>query len=204
MADNHKPLRKISEAFQELEATVNSQTPDDVEVSSFSRACSLISPLFGCLGIAFKFAEMDYVAKVNDLVEASKSIGTLQAMVERDVKANTVKKGGSHTRNLLRVKRGIDMVKVLFEQILVTDGNSLKDPATKAYAQVFAPHHGWAIRKAVAAGMYALPTKAQLLQKLNEDEPSARIQMQSYITASAPVILYIDKLFLSRELGVDW
>ncbi|XP_065629588.1 accelerated cell death 11 [Quercus suber] len=204
MADNHKPLRKISEAFQELEATVNSQTPDDVEVSSFSRACSLISPLFGCLGIAFKFAEMDYVAKVNDLVEASKSIGTLQAMVERDVKANTVKKGGSHTRNLLRVKRGIDMVKVLFEQIIVTDGNSLKDPATKAYAQVFAPHHGWAIRKAVAAGMYALPTKAQLLQKLNEDEPSARIQMQSYITASAPVILYIDKLFLSRELGVDW
>ena len=64
MADNHKPLRKISEAFRELEATVNSQTPDDVEVASFSRACSLISPLFGCLGIAFKFAEMDYVAKV--------------------------------------------------------------------------------------------------------------------------------------------
>lgn len=48
-------------------------------------------------------------------------------------------------------------------------GNSLRDPASKAYAQVFAPHHGWAIRKAVAAGMYALPTKAQLLNKLNED-----------------------------------
>ncbi|KAM4112373.1 hypothetical protein ACJW30_05G135300 [Castanea mollissima] len=204
MADNHKPLRKISEAFKELEATVNSQTPDDVKVASFSRACTLISPLFGCLGIAFKFAEMDYVAKVNDLVEASKSIGTLQDMIERDVEANTVKKGGSHTRNLLRVKRGIDMIKVLFEQMLVTGGNSLKDPASKAFAQVFAPHHGWAIRKAVAAGMYALPTKAQLLQKLNEDEPSARIQMQSYINASAPVILYIDKLFLSRELGVNW
>ncbi|KAL4627725.1 hypothetical protein ACB092_05G186100 [Castanea dentata] len=204
MADNHKPLRKISEAFKELQATVNSQTPDDLEVASFSRACALISPLFGCLGIAFKFAEVDYVAKVNDLVEASKSVGTLQAMVERDVAANTVKKGGSHTGNLLLVKRGIDMVKVLFEQILVTDGNSLKNPATKAYAQVFAAHHGWAIKKAVAAGMYLLPTKAQLLQKLNEDEPSARIQMQSYITASAPVILYIDKLFLSRGLGVDW
>ncbi|XP_075664773.1 accelerated cell death 11-like [Castanea sativa] len=204
MADNHKPLRKISEAFKELQATVNSQTPDDLEVASFSRACSLISPLLGCLGFAFKFAEMDYVAKVNDLVEASKSIGTLQAMVERDVAANTVKKGGSHTGNLLLVKRGIEMVKVLFEQILVTGGNSLKNPATKAYAQVFAPHHGWAIKKAVAAGMYLLPTKAQLLQKLNEDEPSARIQMQSYITASAPVIRYIDKLFLSRGLGVDW
>jgi hypothetical protein len=62
---NEKPLRKISEAFKELEATVNSQTPDiEVEVAPFSRACSLISPLFGCLGIAFKFAEIDYVAKV--------------------------------------------------------------------------------------------------------------------------------------------
>lgn len=48
-------------------------------------------------------------------------------------------------------------------------GNSLRDPASKAYEKVFAPHHGWAIRKAVAAGMYALPTKAQLLKKLNED-----------------------------------
>lgn len=47
--------------------------------------------------------------------------------------------------------------------------NSLKNPASKAYGQVLSPYHGWAIRKAVAAGMYALPTKAQLLQKLNED-----------------------------------
>lgn len=47
--------------------------------------------------------------------------------------------------------------------------SSLKSPASVAYAQVFAPHHGWAIRKAVAAGMYALPTRAQLLKKLNED-----------------------------------
>ncbi|XVE94226.1 hypothetical protein REPUB_Repub01dG0263500 [Reevesia pubescens] len=205
MADleNEKTLRKIADSFKELAATVNSQTAD-MEVAPFSRACSFVSPLFGCLGIAFKFAEMDYVAKVDDLVEVSKSIATLSAMVDRDIEGNCVRKAGSHTRNLLRVKRGLDMVRVLFEQILVTEGNSLKDPATKAYAQVFAPHHGWAIRKAVAAGMYALPTRAQLLKRLNEDEASLRIQMQNYITASATVILYIDKLFLSRELGVDW
>ncbi|KAF2310783.1 hypothetical protein P3X46_031456 [Hevea brasiliensis] len=201
--ENEKPLRKISEAFKELAATVNSQSAD-IEVAPFSRACSLVSPLFGCLGIAFKFAEMDYVAKVRDLADASKVIVTLEAMLDRDMEQKTVRKAGSHSRNLLRVKRGLDMVKVLFEQIIVTEGNSLKDPASKAYAQVFAPHHGWAIRKAVAAGMYALPTKAQLLNKLNEDETSARIQMEYYIAASAPVILYIDKLFLSRELDIDW
>ncbi|KAB1219237.1 hypothetical protein CJ030_MR3G001280 [Morella rubra] len=58
-----KPLRNISEVFKELVATVDSQTTD-VEVASFSRACSLLSPLIDSLGIAFKFAEMDYADKV--------------------------------------------------------------------------------------------------------------------------------------------
>ncbi|XP_024031077.1 accelerated cell death 11-like [Morus notabilis] len=91
------------------------------------------------------------VEPVNDLSEASKSIATLQALLDRDMASNCVRNAGSHSRNLLRVKRELDMVWVLFEQILIAEGNSLKDPASKAYAQVFAPHHGWAIRKAVAA-----------------------------------------------------
>eukprot|EP00262_Sarcandra_glabra_P009232 TRINITY_DN23310_c0_g1_i1.p1 TRINITY_DN23310_c0_g1~~TRINITY_DN23310_c0_g1_i1.p1 ORF type:complete len:204 (-),score=22.70 TRINITY_DN23310_c0_g1_i1:133-744(-) len=203
MANTEKPLRKMADSFKEISATVTSQTLD-VEVAPFSRACSHVSILFGCLGIAFKFAEIDYVAKVSDLAEASKSIGTLKSLLDHDIERNCVRKAGSHSRNLLRVKRGLDMVRVLFEKMLATEGNSLKDPATVAYAQVFAPHHGWAIRKAVAAGMYALPTKAQLLKKLNEDETSARVQMQNYIAASDPIILYINELFLSRKLGIDW
>ncbi|KAL8117933.1 hypothetical protein AgCh_015720 [Apium graveolens] len=47
----------------------------------------------------------------------------------------------------------------------------MKSPASTTYAHVFAPHHNWAIGKVVIAGMYALPTKAQLLTKLNEDAP---------------------------------
>ncbi|POO00961.1 Glycolipid transfer protein domain containing protein [Trema orientale] len=202
MADE-KQLTKIEEAFKELAATVTSGGVD-VEVAPFSHACSQISPLFGCLGIAFKFAEMDYVYKVNDLAAASNSIATLEALIDRDVEANRVRNAGSHSRNLLRVKRGLHLVKALFEQILVSEGNSLKDPASKAYAEVCAPHHSWAIRQAVAAGMYCLPTKEQLLKKLNEDNASAKIKMQNFIAASAPVILYVEKLFNSRKLGVDW
>lgn len=59
--------------------------------------------------------------QVDDLLEASKSISTLPSMVELDVQNDTIRKPGSHTRNMLRVKRGVDMVKVLFEQILVTE-----------------------------------------------------------------------------------
>lgn len=77
----------------------------------------------------------------------------------------------------------------------VDRGNSLKDPASKAYAQVFAPYHGWAIRKAVAAGMYALPTKAQLLSKLNEDGESS-ISWNFYFIISTSTEIYIYFCFL--------
>ncbi|KAL3344953.1 hypothetical protein AABB24_024081, partial [Solanum stoloniferum] len=205
-AAEEKPLRKMAEAFKDLANTLNSQTLDEsakMEVAPFSHACTLVSPLFRCLGIAFKFAELDYVAKVGDLAEASRSITTLHTMMDQDIQANCVRKAGSHTRNLLRVKRGLDMVKVLFEEIIAAEGNSLKDPASKAYTQVFAPYHGWAIRKAVSAGMYALPTRQQLMIKLNEDD-SARTQMQNYVASCETVISYIDKLFTSRDLGIDW
>lgn len=200
-------LKRMAVAFRELAEVIN-RCPDGeearLELGQFSRACSFVSPLFRCLGIAFKFAELDYVAKVDDLSKASKSIVTLPVMMDGDIQANCVRKSGSHTRNLLRVKRGIDMVKVLFEHITSSEQDSLKEAASQAYAQVFAPYHGWAIRKAVSAGMYTLPTKAQLLKKLNEDETSAKVQMQIFITSAAPVITYIDQLFIKRELGIDW
>lgn len=81
-SQREKPLRKISDSFKELAATVNSEG-GDVEVAFFSRACALISPLFDCLGIAFKFAEMDYVAKVWLFREKTrgKLIGSLESLI---------------------------------------------------------------------------------------------------------------------------
>lgn len=35
-------------------------------------------------------------------------------------------------------------------------------------------------------------------------ENSAKTRMQDYVVASEPVIRYINVLFLSRELGIDW
>ena len=46
--------------------------------------------------------------------------------------------------------------------------NCLKEVASTAYAQVCAPYHTWAVRTAVYAGMYTLPTRDQLFLKLNE------------------------------------
>jgi Glycolipid transfer protein (GLTP) len=42
-------------------------------------------------------------------------------MIELDIQQDCVRQGGSHTRNLLRVKRGLDMVRVLFEEIVKSE-----------------------------------------------------------------------------------
>ncbi|KAG0609609.1 hypothetical protein M758_7G000500 [Ceratodon purpureus] len=198
-----RPLFAIATAWKGLQAELGDGHAA-LTLRSFSSGCSLISPLFGCLGIAFKFAEKDYVAKVHDLCGAAKEYETLTAMIGQDIRNDTVRNGGSHTRNLLRVLRGVDMVRVLFEHILVTEGNSLKEPASKAYDQVFAPHHSWTIRKAVSAGMFMLPTKSQFLKKLHEEEDSARTHIEEFVKSATPVVEYVNNVFVTNELGTDW
>ncbi|XP_027338824.1 accelerated cell death 11-like [Abrus precatorius] len=202
-AVDEKPLKKIAEAFKELSNAVTSEG-SEVDVAAFSRACAFVSPLFGCVGFHFKFIEMDYVSKVKDITEASKSFRTLESMVDRDVQTNSVRTQGSHSRNLLMIKRGLDFLRVLFEQILLTKGNSIRDAISKAYTQIFNSYHGWALRKAVAARIHYIPSKQQIIRKLCEDESSAGDLMQTYILASPALLQYIEKIFLERELGIDW
>ncbi|QHO06455.1 Accelerated cell death [Arachis hypogaea] len=190
-AVDHNLLGKIADAFKELAevvAAASNNAEEAVEVAAFARACSFVAPLFGLVGFHFKFIEMDYVTKVNDLMEASKSFKTLESMVDEDVKTNTVRKQGSHSRNLLKIKQG----------------NSVRDAVSKAYTEIFHLHHGWALRKAVSSRLHHIPTKQQLFRKLNQDESSGRVLMQAYVTASPALLQYIDNIFLSRELGIDW
>ncbi|XP_057485105.1 ACD11 homolog protein-like [Actinidia eriantha] len=201
---NGTPLSAIAEAFEELSKSVKSGNSNALQLKPFCEACSLVSVLFGSLGIAFKFAEYEYCSKVRDLVEASEIYGTLHNILDIDVRNDTVKTPGSLSRNLRRVRQGIDLIRALFENFLCSDYCSLKEAASTAYAQVCAPYHTWAVRTAVSAGMCALPTREQLLLKLNETDESAEKEMRRYIKASRPVIEYIDKLYVSRNISLDW
>ncbi|KAF9625568.1 hypothetical protein IFM89_024341 [Coptis chinensis] len=199
-----KPLPFIAHAFEELSKILAKNNEQDLHLIPFTDACRLVSVLFNCLGIAFKFAEMEYVAKVRGLVEASKTYETLNNILDHDVEHDTVRKPGSLSRNLRRVRQGLDLIRALFEQFLSADECSLREAASSAYAQVCAPYHTWAVRTAVFAGMYALPSREQLLLKLNETDQSVEKEMRRYMAASLPVIDYIDKLYISRNITLDW
>ncbi|PIN05955.1 hypothetical protein CDL12_21502 [Handroanthus impetiginosus] len=199
------PLSMVADAFEDLSAMVKAKGFDyDLDLKTFCDACSLVSVLFGCLGKAFKFAESEYCYKVNSLAEASDSHGTLNNVLDLDVKNDTVKTQGSLSRCLRRVRQGLDLIRTLYQNFLSSDDSCLKEAASTAYAKACAPYHSWAVRTAVSAGMYALPTREQLLQKLNETEESAEREMIRFIKASLPVIQYIDNLYTSRNISLDW
>ncbi|KAL9256624.1 ACD11 homolog protein-like protein [Drosera capensis] len=193
--NNMTPLAAIVEAFEEM-AEIVKDSKEELRLKAFSDACALVSVLFDSLGIAFKFAEIEYCAKVQGLVEASKKYATLQNVIEVDVKNDSVKSPGSLSRNLRRVRQGLDLIRAF--------DCSLREAASTAYSQTCAPYHSWAVRAAVAAGMYALLSRDQLLLKLNETDQSAEKRMRRYMKASLPVIQYIDRLYTSRNISLDW
>ncbi|XP_057765740.1 ACD11 homolog protein-like [Salvia miltiorrhiza] len=199
------PLSAVADAFDELCARVNDDSFDgDLDLKSFCDACSLVSVLFGCLGTAFKFAELEYCSKVGGLKGAVKTHLTLNRIIDYDIKQETVRTAGSLSRQLRRVRQGIDLIATLFQNFLSSDDPSLKEAASSAYAKTCAPYHTWAVRTAVSAGMYALPTREQLLLKLNETHESAEREMKRFIKASTPIIEYIDKLYTVRNISLDW
>eukprot|EP00249_Psilotum_nudum_P007974 c20952_g2_i1 orf=190-537(+) len=107
------------------------------------RPLRAIGQAFGKLAATLDVEDAEL--EVKDLTVASKDIATLQSLVEHDVKNNYVKDVSSHSCNLLRVKRGLDMVRVLFHTILIADDKSLRDCASIAYQQVFVPYHSFPI-----------------------------------------------------------
>ncbi|KAB2607420.1 hypothetical protein D8674_007137 [Pyrus ussuriensis x Pyrus communis] len=196
---DEKILTRLADEFEQLAAQLNSPVPIPMEIGKFTQACRLVSPLIRHLGVAMKFADIEYSAKVSGVVKAGKSVNTLEELLDRDIQQNTIKRQSSGSRLLIRVKRSLELLKIIFEQIMASSGNSLMDPVNTAYKQVFYPYHGWASRKTVAGALQTLPTKSLFFKRLKLDEASAFVQMQRIVTAVAPLIHYIDNLFLSRE-----
>ena len=51
-------------------------------------------------------------------MEASKTFDALASIVDHDVETDSVKKPGSLSRHLRRVRQGLDLIKALFENFL--------------------------------------------------------------------------------------
>lgn len=58
--------------------------------------------------------------QVRDLSEASEIFGSLNSILDYDVRNDTVRTPGSLSRNLRRVRQGLDLIRALFQNFLST------------------------------------------------------------------------------------
>lgn len=59
--------------------------------------------------------------QVRDLAGASESYGTVNNILDFDVQNDTVKTPGSLSRNLRRVRQGLDLIRALFQNFLSSE-----------------------------------------------------------------------------------
>lgn len=59
------PLKEVAVAFEELARGMEADA-GELRLAPFGETCALVSVLFSSLGMAFRFAEIEYVTKVSD------------------------------------------------------------------------------------------------------------------------------------------
>nr|KAJ0208830.1 hypothetical protein LSAT_V11C400162230 [Lactuca sativa] len=137
-----------------------------LKLKPFCDACSFVSMLFSSLVIAFKFAEMEYTSKVRDIEETSERYVSLSSVVDYDVKWKTIKSRGSHTRNLHKVRQGLDLIRELFQNFLSNNVTNWQLHILVVMIQRLLPKRCSFI--SISTRMCALPSREQLLLNLNE------------------------------------
>ncbi|GJP36928.1 hypothetical protein CLOM_g21389 [Closterium sp. NIES-68] len=175
-----------------------------LRVREFADACDGIGQLFSVLGPAFAFAGKEFFDKVADLHVAGREFGTLAEMMAEDQRRGVARVKGSHTRNLLRVVRGLDLNRRIFALLLQDSSQPLRVYAGQAYSEVFSAVHPWPVRSLVAAGLFTLPSTPAFLLLLGESDTAWQQRAQRFVAALSPVIQAVDHLFLSQGLGLDW
>ena len=89
--------------------------------------------------------------------------------VEKKITDNKKKASGSRT--LLRLHRALEFIAALLLKIKETDNSKkFSNEAQKAYEATLAQHHPWLVKKGVGIAMMTLPSRSDLLKKLNLDD----------------------------------
>ncbi|KAF0898378.1 hypothetical protein E2562_007221 [Oryza meyeriana var. granulata] len=203
--------RPLAEYAAELEALSGSvRTAPPLRLKPLVQACHHALAFFDLVGVEAAFWKTEYTERLVELERASEAMDTAEELVDRDVAAGRVRATGTRSNNLVRVKRGIELKRALFQLMLA----QLQRPAvvsfdglvSMAYATVFARYHDKNVQSTVADSICAIPVKSisDFFATINETDESAAAEMQKYIDGANGVISYIDELFASRGLSTDF
>uniref|UniRef100_A0A0E0ENY1 Glycolipid transfer protein domain-containing protein n=1 Tax=Oryza meridionalis TaxID=40149 RepID=A0A0E0ENY1_9ORYZ len=207
--------RPLAEYAAELEAvSLSVRAAPPLRLKALVRACHHALALFDLLGVEAGFWKTEYAERLVALERAAEAMDSAEELVDRDVAAGRVRATGTHSNNLVRVKRGIELKRVPFQLMLAQlqqqrpggGGVSFDGVVSMAYAAVFARYHDKNVQSTVADSICAIPVKSisDFFATINETDESAAAEMQKYIDAANGIISYIDELFASRGVSVDF
>jgi len=141
------------------------------------------------------------ILKTHRQSNAGPNYRTVQSMVDFEVanKITTVKgKPPSGSRTLLRLHRALEFIMLLFEKIQNAPLDEKLQPATsEAYNNTLYKHHTWIIRKGVGLAFHMMPTKRQLLERMNGTKTQEEYlkQMDQVMSASKPVYDTVQQIY---------
>lgn len=165
------------------------ETQDSVKTADFVAACNNLLPIFDGLGSIFAaFPKADLQAKANSLHEIQGQLETLFEVVDADKQAGTITQKGSRGRNLQRLVIIQDFVRHIFVNLLADPAKLFRVAVSEAYDVTLGKIHTWAVRTAIKAGLYTLPSTDNFLRSIGETAESGMQKGQKLVDAANPVL----------------
>ncbi|KAI3853442.1 hypothetical protein MKX03_037403 [Papaver bracteatum] len=183
-------LGKIAVELKNLATTVNQGR--EIEVKSFVKACSTITSIVSHFGLGSVVGDLDkenYFLNLPITNYMFQQYPTLSSMLEAGIEQD----------NVLNLRRVIEVVKNLFQEILKTKfndqgDNSLVHQGHRAYSKVFGDHLGDCFLTEVSEFLHLIPSKTDFLERLQETETSCADHMRNIVEAAPRITAYIDRL----------
>ena len=199
-------LAEVAEAFEGIKAGLDGT--GEVDLGDYVRALERIPSIFDFLGSVFVFAKKDLTEKIEHLKANADGRGTVREAIRADVEAGRELAGNTKTspeavsRPLHRVTNGLKFLNLLLGDML-REGNEdhLRVSAKRAFSGSIEYYLAWAVKKAVAAGLYLLPSRDAFLTKIGETEETARGPAERVVAATTPVLDHVYGIY--ADLGID-
>jgi len=168
------------------------------------------------MGTIFSFVVSDVHSKIAILQhhltsDAGDHYKTVENMIQYEVTNGITERKAkgdeqpSGSRTLLRLHRALEFLILLFRELAQSSANSAESFSAlvgRTYGATLANHHPWVVRSAVSVALYAVPSRSNLIRRLDPEESEERIvdQLNAAILAMQPVYDHLQTLYSDNNL----
>jgi len=176
----------------------------ELSLKTYTAALDYIPAVFEHLGSVFSFAKKDLDEKISLLQgRASESDLTLKGAIHADFENDKAYAGCSNSRTLHRVTNAVKFVHLLLKDMLREESKKehLRVSAKRAYQGSIEYYLAWPVKRAIALGLYMLPSRQKFLKSIGEDEDSARVLAAHLVADLDPILTFVYGIY--TDLGID-